>query len=189
MVQDDEERHLVQRQFSLMSKKPSNSGSKITPTVVQASQQSVDTREMLSWTGRGLTSKPPKAQLVSIVTEAHRDNSYERHEDWQHRLSNTDDESVRGLRINEWLGTEADKNYLTSEYSKSSGQHRTAYNRKANGGFIQCLKCMYGKETYDEKFAQLWAAERQEPVDYPERWKRVMLLISAILPYMIVSQI
>lgn len=55
-------------------------------------------------------------------------------------------------------------------------------------GFIQAFKCMYGKEAHDEKLAQLWDTDRLDTFKHPHQGKRVLLLISAILPYMIVSQ-
>lgn len=47
---------------------------------------------------------------------------------------------------------------------------------------------MYGKEAHDEKLAQLWDADRLDTFKYPHQGKRALLLISAILPYMIVSR-
>lgn len=46
---------------------------------------------------------------------------------------------------------------------------------------------MYGKEAQDEKLAQLWDEDRLDTYEYPHRGKRVLLLISAILPYIIVG--
>ncbi|KAJ4390533.1 hypothetical protein N0V93_004129 [Gnomoniopsis smithogilvyi] len=81
---------------------------------------------------------------------------------------------------------DTDKSNSTKDDSKSFTQRRTTpHGRPGIHGFIKSIRCMYGKEAYDEKLAQLWDAECREPFEYPNKGKRVVLLISAILPYMI----
>lgn len=80
----------------------------------------------------------------------------------------------------------ADRTGLTHDDSRKTSSPRAAQNHGA--GLIQAFKCMYGKEAYDEKLAQLWDEDRLDTFKYPHQGKRVLLLISAILPYMIVGQ-
>lgn len=187
MIGNGENGQPVYRQFALTTKKPANSESSSTPDTEQASQQSVDARGMTTWAQKSPVSELPKAQTKVAVIQYHQIDAHERQESQDRRSSIADDESLRGLHTHEWSGVETDKKSWTHESWGSSNRPRTPRNQGRNGGFIRSLKRMYGKEAYDDRFAQLWAEERQDSFEYPTRWKRVMLLVSAILPYMIVS--
>lgn len=82
----------------------------------------------------------------------------------------------------------ADRTDLTHDDPRKINALQDPQNHGVRSGFIQAFKCMYGKEAHDEKLAQLWDADRLDTFKYPHQGKRVLLLISAILPYMIVSR-
>lgn len=65
--------------------------------------------------------------------------------------------------------------------------HHFAQHDPSERSLWKRFSSMYGRESYDEKLAELWATEFQGSVQYPNRSTRAVLLISAILPYIIVS--
>lgn len=82
----------------------------------------------------------------------------------------------------------ADGTGLMYDDPRRTNAPQAPQNHGFKAGFIQAFKCMYGKEAHDEKLAQLWDTDRLDTFKHPHQGKRVLLLISAILPYMIVSQ-
>lgn len=71
--------------------------------------------------------------------------------------------------------------------STTGTYHNPAQGNASELGFVEGLKRMYGTDSYDEKLAELGTLEHEGSVRYPTKSQRILLLISAILPYSIVS--
>lgn len=180
------------RRFGLTARRLSILDSQPALHAGQENQELVDAMTTPRWTDISSVSEPPKShQTMVFVTEIHRADSYKRSDgERRSRCPITNYEISRDSRIKEWLATDANKTYLTYEDPRSSNNRRTTFHpgeKRTNGGSIRSLKCMYGRENYDGKLTELWDSDRQDLFKYPNKGKRVMLLISAIFPYMIVS--
>lgn len=76
---------------------------------------------------------------------------------------------------------------IPHDQSATERLHHFAQNDPSERSLWKRFSGMYGRDSYDEKLAEMWATEFQDSVQYPNKSTRAVLLISAILPYIIVS--
>lgn len=76
----------------------------------------------------------------------------------------------------------------------SSGQSATSSSRplvhqrrSSTAGSWAFFTQLYGKDPYNKELAELGETESQDSIQYPTKSKRLVLLVSAIVPYLIVS--
>lgn len=82
---------------------------------------------------------------------------------------------------------EAYSQEIPHDHSATERLHHFAQNYSSEKSLWKRFSGMYGRDSYDEKLAELWATEFQDSVQYPNKSTRAVLLISAILPYIIVN--
>lgn len=194
MTASDDESNVAQRRFSLTTNRRAEAETKSVTTINSAAagsarEESAHQSEMYA----GISQAPeepfepsPTTQPAAVLVHGYRTASAEHHGVLS-RPSSLTDKSLTEYRFLELPGTEFGAESFARDPPAKAHRDQATPEATSHSGFLKSFTRMYGKDTYNEKLAESWTVEHQESIQYPTKWKRVLLLISAILPYTIVS--
>lgn len=196
MTASDDESNVSQRRSSLATERRSEADTKSVSTVDSTAAESaredfVHQSDISSCVRTCAASEEPfepspKTQPAAVLAHGDRAASAE-HNGVLSRPSTLTEKSLTEYRFLELSGTEFGGESLAQSQPTNVHGQEVSPEATPHSGFLKSFTRMYGKGTYNAALAESWTVEHQESIQYPTKWTRALLLISAILPYTIVS--